>query len=70
MAGSVGREFVEPAGDVTCWLEYDSSVMLKAVTKFGDPVELTADEARAIAAALLTLAERLEPLPAKDAAVG
>jgi len=66
MAESAGREFAEPADDVCCWLEYDSSVMLKAVTKSGDPVELTADEARAIAAALLMFAERLEPLPAED----
>jgi hypothetical protein len=35
--------------------------MLKAVTRFGDPVEMTAGDARATAAALLTLAERLEP---------
>jgi hypothetical protein len=50
-----------PADDVYCWLEQDSSVMLKAVTQFGDPVELTAADARSIAAALLTLAGRLEP---------
>jgi hypothetical protein len=50
-----------PADDVYCWLEQDSSVMLKAVTSFGDPVELTAHEAREIAAALLTFADRLEP---------
>src|SRR5262245_46330722 len=48
---------IQPADDVYCWLEQDSSVMLKAVTRFGDPVELTAEEARAIAAALLGLAE-------------
>lgn len=41
--------------------------MLKAVTRFGDPVELTADDARAIAAALLTFADRLEPPSEKQA---
>jgi len=55
------HETVSPADDVCCWLEQDSSIMLKAVTGFGDPVELTADEARAVATALLTLAELLEP---------
>lgn len=53
-------EVIRPAEDVSCWLEQESSVMLKAVTKHGDPVELTADEARAVASALLALAERLE----------
>jgi len=55
-------EVMQPADDVHCWLEQNSSVMLKAVTKFGDPVELTATDARYIAAALLLLAERLEPM--------
>jgi hypothetical protein len=61
MARAVDPEIVRPADDVYCWLEQDSSIMLKAVTQYGDPVELTADEARDIAAALLALAERLEP---------
>jgi len=52
---------VQPADDVYCWLAQDSSVMLKAVTRFGDPVELTAADARAVAAVLLELAGRLEP---------
>ncbi len=49
-----------PCADVYYWLEQDRSGMLKAVTKSGDPVELTADDARDIARALLSLAERLE----------
>ena len=32
-------------GDAYCWVEQESSVMLKAVTKSGDPVELTKEEA-------------------------
>ena len=66
MADSQTPNIVRRAGDVYCWLEQESSVMLKAVTRFGDPVELTADEARAIAAALTAFAERLEPLVAPD----
>jgi hypothetical protein len=61
MVGADKPDVVKPADDVICWLEHDRSIMLKAVTGFGDPVELTADEARDIAAALLALADRLEP---------
>jgi hypothetical protein len=35
--------------------------LLVAAARFGDPVELTAADARAIATALLVLAGRLEP---------
>jgi len=53
-------DVLRPADDVYAWVGHDSSVMLKAVTQHGDPVELTADDARAIANALLELAARLE----------
>jgi len=55
-----GLEVMRPADDVYCWLEQESSVMLKAVTRFGDPVELTARDSRTIAAALLAFAEQLD----------
>jgi len=48
-------------GDVYFWLEQDSSIHLKAVSG-SDPVELTADEARAIAAALISVAQQLDDL--------
>ncbi len=67
MAEAETPEVVRPADDVSCWLEQASSVMLKAVTRFGDPVELTADEARAVAAALIEIADRLEPRPVRPA---
>jgi hypothetical protein len=41
------------------WLEQGSSVMLKAVTEHGDPLELTAADARELAGALLQLAAEL-----------
>lgn len=50
----------QPAEDVYGWVKNDSSVMFKAVTKHGDPVELTASEARDVAASLLKLATKLE----------
>ncbi len=49
-------------GDVRFWIEQESSIHLKAVTSHGDPVELTAVEAREIAAALLKAACKLDPL--------
>jgi hypothetical protein len=61
LADANKREVVQQTDDVYCWLEQDSSVMLKAVTRFGKPVELTAADSRAIASALLELAGRLEP---------
>jgi hypothetical protein len=46
-------------GEAYCWLEQESSVMLKAATKNGDPVELTRAEATKLAAALLQAAAGL-----------
>lgn len=51
---------LRPADDVCGWVEQESSVMLKAATQSGDPVELTAAEARSVASALLQLADSLE----------
>ena len=53
-------EILEPAINVYGWVEQGSSIMFKAVTKSGDPVEINAEEARDIAAALIKLAEQLE----------
>lgn len=60
MAASDKPEILSPTSDVYCWVEADSSIMLKAATKFNDPVELSADEAKDIAQALLKLADQLE----------
>ncbi|HEV3235628.1 MAG TPA: hypothetical protein VGZ25_01485 [Gemmataceae bacterium] len=51
---------LRPVENVYGWVEDESSVMFKAVTQFGDPVELTANEARTIAATLHALADSLE----------
>jgi hypothetical protein len=47
-------------GDVALWVEQGSSIQLKAVTGFGDPVELSTDEARQVAQALLQHADRAD----------
>lgn len=44
-------------GDAYCWAEQGASVMLKAVTKSGDPVELSPAEAIELAHALLKAAK-------------
>ena len=33
-------------GDVSLWVEQDSSIQIKAITDHGDPVELSPDEVR------------------------
>ncbi|MCB9677153.1 MAG: hypothetical protein H6737_18695 [Alphaproteobacteria bacterium] len=49
-------------GEVVLWLEPDTAVMLVAHTApHHDPVELTAADARRLAAALTRLADALEP---------
>ena len=40
------------AEDIVGWVDNDSSIMLKAVTKFGDPVELNAEQAQELINAL------------------
>ena len=47
-------------GCVDVWIEQDSSIQLKAISKFGDPVELTVDEVRVLAENLRRLAELLD----------
>jgi hypothetical protein len=54
--GKVETEIVE---DVRAWRD-GVSVQLKAVTSFGDPVDLDAEEARRIAQRLLKLADETE----------
>ena len=46
-------------GDVRLWAEAGEPIMLKAIDS-EDPVELTADEARSLARALLALADWCE----------
>ena len=48
--------------EVYMWIEHGSSVMLKAITSHGDPVELTSDNARELGKMLIKAAERLDPM--------
>ena len=50
-------------GEVYFWVEQESSIHLKAVSPHGDPAELTAEDAREIAAALIAVAEQIDPTP-------
>jgi len=44
--------------EVYLWIEKDSSIMVKAMSKHGDPVELTSDDARRLADLLKEISER------------
>jgi hypothetical protein len=50
---------INPTRDVYMWVEQGTSIMLKAVTCFGDPVELGEDEVIDIIAALQFSLQRL-----------
>ena len=51
---------VHHVDDVQLWLEQGSSVHIKAVTSFGDPVELASHEARELAAILSDFADQAD----------
>ena len=53
-------------GEVRFWLEQESSIHLKAISG-SDPVELTAQEARKLAEALLVTANQLDALDSSEA---
>lgn len=47
-------------GEIKVWLEDERSIHLKAVTSFGDPVELSTEETKELADVLMRLAARAE----------
>ena len=47
-------------GEVYVWIEQDSSIMIKAVTQHGDPVELTEREAEELGRTLIEMARFLD----------
>ena len=47
-------------GEIALWCDEDRAIHLKAISAYGDPVELTATEARELADALLKLAAIIE----------
>jgi len=56
------KRYMSADGCVDAWIEQESSIHLKSVSKFGDPVELTAKEARILAENLNKLAELLDAM--------
>jgi len=56
------KELKNFEGEVYLWVEQESSIMVKAVSKSGDPVELTSKDARVLAKLLNEAAEKLEKL--------
>ncbi len=47
-------------GEVCMWIEDGGSIHLRAASSHGDPAELTARDARDIAAALVELSQQLD----------
>jgi hypothetical protein len=47
-------------GEIKLWVENETSIHLKAITTFGDPVELNAEEAIEISTLLKKLSEEIE----------
>ncbi len=46
-------------GEIVLWIDDDSSLHLKSVTKFGDPVELSLEEVNELCEVLRKIAIRL-----------
>ncbi len=46
--------------EVYLWLEQNSSIMVKATSEFGDPVELNSNDARNLATLLNEAADKLD----------
>jgi hypothetical protein len=46
--------------DIDVFTQYDTSIMIKAITKSGDPVELNSEAAIELAELLLKLAKKIE----------
>jgi hypothetical protein len=54
-----GKDYFEAAnGDIQLSIHDGASIHLRSVTKHGDPVELSSEEARSLAKLLIELAER------------
>jgi hypothetical protein len=51
---------LKPADDIYLWVERGTSIMLKAVTSQGDPVELNEHELKEVIAALQLSLKRLQ----------
>ncbi|HMA95104.1 MAG TPA: hypothetical protein VKP30_20575 [Polyangiaceae bacterium] len=47
-------------GEIALWSDQNRAIHIKAVSAFGDPVEMTAEEAKELAAELLRLVTMVE----------
>lgn len=46
-------------GEVKLWIEQGSSIHLKSISEYGDPVELSSGEAKELAKILLEMANKI-----------
>jgi len=56
------KRYTSVDGCINVWIEQDSSIQLKSISKFGDPVEMTAEEVRLLAENLMRLADMLDEI--------
>lgn len=47
-------------GDIKLWVDPNGVIHLKAADSFGDPVEISAEDARELGQALVELADQLD----------
>ena len=56
-----GRKIIKFSdGEILIWVEHETSIMLKAITSYGDPVELGHNEARKLGETLIKMAAQIE----------
>lgn len=60
MSTECAEDYFESSdGDVRVWIEQGSTIHIKAISEYNDPVELTAEQALELAQVLQRLARRL-----------
>lgn len=47
-------------GEIRIWIEQQACICIKAITKSGDPVEITGDQARDLAEILLKFSDKID----------
>jgi hypothetical protein len=53
-------------GEVKIWIEQENSICIKAISSYGDPVELTIDQAELLQAALDTAISHINELDGEN----
>ena len=60
--GNKQESFFDLSGEISIWVEQESSIHIKAATAYGDPVEFTLEEAISVHEGLEKAIDRLREL--------